>query len=216
MSPVSAEVSCLRAQDPAYRPSTARPTTWAWGASSSGLNEPAELQLLQSALRPGKRWRGCCGRSGCWGGQGPGPAPSRRGCAPAAGSLRRSAPWPDVVNALQDPVTRYAERGEAQRDWIASSAECARRRRGSSHQSRPRYWVKMSLAAVRTTSWRVLGTGLSAATTTLASQLSDDSYNTRRQQRYRLRAASSGCYRSPTCPATANDLAAGSSHREDP
>lgn len=33
----------------------------------------------------------------------------------------------DVVNALQNPVTRYTERGEVQRDWIVPSAECARR-----------------------------------------------------------------------------------------
>lgn len=28
----------------------------------------------------------------------------------------------DVINALQDPVTQSAERGEIQRDWIISSA----------------------------------------------------------------------------------------------
>lgn len=33
----------------------------------------------------------------------------------------------EVVNALQDPVTSHAERGELQRDWIVSSAECGHR-----------------------------------------------------------------------------------------
>ena len=33
----------------------------------------------------------------------------------------------DVVNALQDPVTKLTERGELQRDWIVFSAECGRR-----------------------------------------------------------------------------------------
>ena len=35
----------------------------------------------------------------------------------------------DPADALQDPVTRRAERGQVQRDWIAASAE-------SGHQAR--------------------------------------------------------------------------------
>ena len=33
----------------------------------------------------------------------------------------------DVVNALEDPVTKLTERGELQRNWIVFSAECGRR-----------------------------------------------------------------------------------------
>jgi hypothetical protein len=33
----------------------------------------------------------------------------------------------DIVNALQDSSTRHAERGELQRDWVVSSAECSHR-----------------------------------------------------------------------------------------
>lgn len=33
----------------------------------------------------------------------------------------------DIAQALRDPITRRAERGEIQRDWIISSAECGLR-----------------------------------------------------------------------------------------
>lgn len=33
----------------------------------------------------------------------------------------------DIVNALQDSGSRSTERGELQRDWIVSSAECSHR-----------------------------------------------------------------------------------------
>lgn len=35
----------------------------------------------------------------------------------------------DPADALQDPVTRGAERGQIQRDWIAASAESGRKAR---------------------------------------------------------------------------------------
>lgn len=35
----------------------------------------------------------------------------------------------DPADALQDPVTRRAERGQVQRDWIAASAESGRQAR---------------------------------------------------------------------------------------
>jgi hypothetical protein len=44
--------------------------------------------------------------------------------------LRRSLPvMTDPADALQDPVTRRAERGQLQRDWIAASAESGRQAR---------------------------------------------------------------------------------------
>jgi hypothetical protein len=33
------------------------------------------------------------------------------------------------ADALENPVTRHAERGQIQRDWIAASAECDRQAR---------------------------------------------------------------------------------------
>jgi hypothetical protein len=35
----------------------------------------------------------------------------------------------DPADALQDPVTRHAERGQIQRDWIAASAQSGRQAR---------------------------------------------------------------------------------------
>ena len=67
--------------------------------------------------------------------------------------LRRSLPvMTDPADALQDPVTRRAERGQLQRDWIAASAESGRQAR--EHLRRPlRFWPKISLAVGRTRTW---------------------------------------------------------------
>ena len=54
----------------------------------------ASLQPRPAARRPGRRRRGCCGRSGCWGGSRPEPARSRRGCARTAGWPRPAARRP--------------------------------------------------------------------------------------------------------------------------
>ena len=35
----------------------------------------------------------------------------------------------DPADALENPVTRHAERGQIQRDWIAASADCDRQAR---------------------------------------------------------------------------------------
>jgi hypothetical protein len=35
----------------------------------------------------------------------------------------------DPADALLNPATKHAERGQIQRDWIAASAECGRQAR---------------------------------------------------------------------------------------
>jgi hypothetical protein len=59
----------------------------------------------------------------------------------------------DIVNALQDSTTRHAERGELQRDWIVSSAECSHRA-GEALAKAAEVLADQPLADVQTTSWR--------------------------------------------------------------
>ena len=54
----------------------------------------ASLRHRQAARRPGRHWRGCCGRARWRGGSHPGPARSRRGYARIAGWPRPAARLP--------------------------------------------------------------------------------------------------------------------------
>ena len=58
----------------------------------------------------------------------------------------------DPADALQDPVTRHAERGQLQRDWITASAESGRQAREALAKA-AEVLTEIFLAVGRTRRW---------------------------------------------------------------